>query len=47
MPELINIVKISGNIIDAEQELSCFLKDFAALPGKKSLFMVVESLQQN
>src|SRR3990170_4476883 len=37
MHELINIIKIRGNIIDDEQNLSFFLKDFASLTGKKIL----------
>lgn len=37
MPELINIIKIGGNIIDDEQILASFLKAFAALTGKKIL----------
>jgi acetylglutamate kinase len=37
MRELINIIKIGGNIIDDEQNLLPFLKDFAALSGKKIL----------
>lgn len=37
MHELINIIKIGGNIIDDEQNLSSFLKDFASLKGKKIL----------
>lgn len=37
MHELINIIKIGGNIIDDEQSLSTFLKDFSAVGGKKIL----------
>ena len=37
MHELINIIKIGGNIIDDEENLSFFLKDFAGLAGKKIL----------
>src|SRR5215203_3877772 len=37
MPELINIIKIGGNIIDDEQKLSSFLKSFSLIPGKKIL----------
>lgn len=37
MHELINIIKIGGNIIDDEKELSFFLREFAAVPGKKIL----------
>src|SRR5688500_4389685 len=37
MRDLINIIKIGGNIIDDEPKLSSFLKDFAALSGKKIL----------
>jgi acetylglutamate kinase len=37
MRESINIIKIGGNIIDDEQTLSIFLKDFAGLAGKKIL----------
>ena len=37
MSELINIIKIGGNIIDDDQGLSSFLKDFASLEGLKIL----------
>ena len=37
MAEMINVVKIGGNIIDDDAGLSSFLKDFASLPGKKVL----------
>ena len=37
MRELINIIKISGNIIDDEPGLQSFLKNFASLTGKKIL----------
>lgn len=37
MSELINIIKIGGNIIDDEQSLSSFLKDFSSLEGLKIL----------
>jgi acetylglutamate kinase len=37
MAELINIIKIGGNIIDDEQALASFLKGFATLPGKNIL----------
>lgn len=37
MNELINIIKIGGHIIDDEQSLASFLKDFAAVEGKKIL----------
>ena len=37
MRELINIIKISGNIIDDERGLASFLKNFASLTGKKIL----------
>lgn len=37
MKEMINIVKISGNIIDDENSLLSFLEDFASLQGKKLL----------
>ncbi|MEO7311062.1 MAG: acetylglutamate kinase [Chitinophagaceae bacterium] len=33
----LTIIKISGNIIDDEPKLSAFLKDFAAIEGKKIL----------
>lgn len=33
----VNIIKIGGNIIDDEQSLSSFLKDFASLDGLKIL----------
>ena len=35
--ENLYIVKIGGNVIDDEQKLSSFLKDFAAIQGKKIL----------
>ncbi len=34
---MINVVKIGGNIIDNPEALEPFLKDFAAMPGKKIL----------
>jgi len=37
MPESLNIIKIGGNIIDDDQKLFSFLKDFAEVPGKKIL----------
>lgn len=37
MRELINIIKIGGNIIDDEQKLSAFLEDFSTISGKKML----------
>ena len=37
MKELLFIIKIGGNIIDDEKKLSLFLKDFAAIKGKKIL----------
>ncbi|HKH61813.1 MAG TPA: acetylglutamate kinase [Flavitalea sp.] len=37
MRDLINIVKIGGNIIDDEQGLASFLKNFGAITGKKIL----------
>jgi len=37
MHELINIIKIGGNIIDDEHKLSAFIKNFASVPGKKIL----------
>ena len=37
MRELINIIKIGGNIIDDEQNLEFFLKDFSRLTGKNIL----------
>src|SRR6476620_1947684 len=36
MEQLI-VIKIGGNIIDDEQKLSSFLKEFAAIKGKKIL----------
>lgn len=35
--EILSIIKIGGNIIDDETKLSSFLKDFAAVEGKKIL----------
>ncbi len=35
--EKIFVVKIGGNVIDAEESLSAFLNDFAAIEGKKIL----------
>lgn len=37
MRESINIIKIGGNIIDDEQKLSSFLKDFSSIKSKKLL----------
>lgn len=37
MQDLINIIKIGGNIIDDDNKLNLFLTDFAKLPGKKVL----------
>ena len=37
MRDLVNIVKIGGNIIDDEQKLAPFLKNFGAISGKKLL----------
>ncbi|MDE6443677.1 MAG: acetylglutamate kinase [Muribaculaceae bacterium] len=37
MDKMINVVKIGGNIIDNPEALEPFLKDFAAMPGKKIL----------
>ncbi len=34
---MINVVKIGGNVIDNPDALASFLKDFAALPGRKIL----------
>lgn len=34
---MINVVKIGGNVIDNPEALSAFLKDFAALEGRKIL----------
>ncbi len=34
---MINVVKIGGNVIDAKEALSAFLKDFAAIEGDKIL----------
>lgn len=34
---MINVVKIGGNIIDNPESLKSFLKDFAAMPGRKVL----------
>lgn len=35
--EELNVIKIGGNIIDDDDRLRSFLKDFAALPGNKIL----------
>lgn len=35
--DMINVVKIGGNVIDDPAALEAFLKDFAALPGDKIL----------
>lgn len=37
MEDMINIVKIGGNVIDNPDALAAFLKDFAAMKGKKIL----------
>ena len=37
MAEVINIIKIGGNIIDDEGKLASFLKDFASIEGSKIL----------
>ena len=37
MVQLINIVKIGGNVIDDEKSLNAFIKIFAAIQGKKIL----------
>lgn len=37
MSDIINVVKIGGNIIDSPDALASFLKDFASVPGKKIL----------
>lgn len=37
MSDIINVVKIGGNVIDNPEALEAFLKDFAALGGKKIL----------
>lgn len=37
MDEIINVVKIGGNIIDNPDALLAFLKDFASMEGKKIL----------
>jgi acetylglutamate kinase len=37
MREPINIIKIGGNIIDDQEKLAGFLKDFSIIPGKKVL----------
>lgn len=33
----LNVIKIGGNVIDSEDQLSDFLRDFAAVPGRKVL----------
>jgi acetylglutamate kinase len=35
--EQLFVIKIGGNVIDDEENLSAFLKNFAAIPGKKIL----------
>lgn len=35
--DTVYIIKIGGNIIDSEQALASFLRDFARIPGKKIL----------
>lgn len=35
--EMINVVKIGGNVIDSSQALEKFLRDFAAMPGRRIL----------
>ena len=37
MEDMINIVKIGGNVIDNPDALAAFLKDFAAMKGRKIL----------
>lgn len=36
-PDVLNIVKIGGNIVDSPEALGAFLADFAAMPGPKIL----------
>lgn len=35
--EALKVIKIGGNVIDDENKLASFIKDFAAIPGKKIL----------
>ncbi len=37
MMEQLFVIKIGGNVIDDEKNLSAFLSNFAAIPGKKIL----------
>lgn len=37
MKEVLNIVKIGGNVINSQDQLQAFLKDFSVLKGKKIL----------